>query len=160
MKRPFVLCAVLLLAALSGCESLSEASSSVRGKLAAREHPRIHTYKAAQRPTYDAARLAVDQMGFRFIRGGAAQGELEAVSGLSSSDTLGSSRQYTLKLRLNPTLDGGTEASLWLSEVIESDSRGRAGQGTSAALRDTPLYEVFFRNVQLAIDAPRKNGAP
>ena len=48
---------------------------------------------------------------------------------------------------------------MWLSEVIESDSRGRAGQGTSAALQDTPLYEVFFRNVQLAIDAPKKNGA-
>ena len=154
MKRPFVLCAVLSLAALSGCESLSEASSSVRAKLAAREQPRTHTYQAAQRPTYEAARLAVD-----FIRGGAAQGELEAVSGLSASDTLRSSRQFTLKLRLNPTLDGGTEASLWLSEVIESDSRGRAGQGTSAALRDTPLYEVFFRNVQLAIDAPKKNGA-
>ena len=157
MNRRFVLCAVLSLAVFSGCESLSEATTSVRDKLAAREQPRTHTYQAAQRPTYEAARVAVEQMGFRFIRGGAAQGELEAVSGLSSGDTLRSARQIILKLRLNPTLDGGTEASLLLSEVIESDSRGRAGQGTSVALRDTPLYEVFFRNVQLAIDAPRKN---
>ena len=157
MRRPFVLCAVLSLAVFSGCESLAEATTSVRDRIAAREQPRTHTYKVAQRPTYEAARLAVEQMGFRFIRGGAAQGELEAVSGLASGDKLRSSRQITLKLRLNPTLDGGTEASLLLSEVIESDSRGRAGQGTSAALRDTPLYEVFFRNVQLALDAPRKN---
>jgi hypothetical protein len=157
VKLPSVLFALWALFALSGCESLSEASSSVRDRLIAREQPRRHVYKAPQRSTYDAARLAVEQMGFRFLRGGAAQGEIEAVSGLSSGDTLRSSRQITLKLRLDATLDGGTEASLWLSEVIESDSRGRAGQGTSTPLRDTPLYEVFFRTVQTGIDAPRKS---
>lgn len=157
MKRPFALLALLSLAAFAGCESLSDATSSVREKIAAREQPRTHTYKAPQRATYDAARTAIDQMGFRFIRGGAAQGELEAVSGVSSSDTLRSSRQITLKLRLNSSLDGGTEAALLLAEVIESDSSGRAGLGTSAPLRDTPLYEVFFRNVQLALDAPKKS---
>ena len=156
MKRPFGFLALLALSAFTGCESLSEATGSVRQKLAAREQPRTHVYPAAQRATYDAARSAVEQMGFRFIRGGAAQGELEAVSGLSSSDTLRGSRQITLKLRLKSALDGGTEAALLLSEVIESDSSARAGQGTTTPLRDTPLYEVFFRNVQLAIDAPKK----
>ena len=156
MKRPLALLALLSLAAFTGCESLSDAAGSVREKFAASEQPRTHAYKTAQRATYEAARVAVEQMGFRFIRGGAAQGELEAVSGLSSGDTLRSSRQITLKLRLTATLDGGTEAALLLSEVIENDSSGRAGQGTSTPLRDTPLYEVFFRNVQLASDASKK----
>lgn len=157
MKRPSVFLALLSLAVFSGCESFSDATSSVREKLSAREQPRTHIYKAPQRATYDAARIAVERVGFRFIRGGAAQGELEAVSGLSSSDTLRGSRQVTLKLRLNATLEGGTEASLLLSEIIESDSSGRAGQGTSTTLRDTPLYEVFFRNVQQALDAPKRD---
>jgi hypothetical protein len=156
MKPPLALLALLSLALFSGCESLSDATTSVREKLAAREQPRTHVYRAPQRATYEAARVAVEQMGFRLVRGGAAQGELDAVSGLSSSDTLRGSRQITLKLRLRAALDGGTEAALRLTEVIESDSRGRAGQGTETPLRDTPLYEVFFRNVQVAIDAPKK----
>jgi hypothetical protein len=156
MKRPLALVALLSLGAFCGCESISEATTRVREKLAARDQPRVHLYKAAQRPTFDAARAAVEQMGFRFVRGGAAQGELEAVSGLSSSDTLRGSRQITLKLRLTTALDGGTEAALRLSEIIESDSRGRPGQGTATPLQDTPLYEVFFRNVQLALDSPKR----
>ena len=156
MKRPFALLALLSLALFPGCESLSEATTSAREKIAAREQPRTHLYRAPKRATYEAARVAVEQMGFRFVRGGAAQGELEAVSGLSSSDTLRGSRQITLKLRLKAALDGGTEAALLLSEIIESDSSGRAGQGTATPLRDTPLYEVFFRNTQVAIDAPKK----
>ena len=156
MKPPLALLALLSLALFSGCASLSDATTSVREKLAAREQPRTHLYQAPQRVTFEAARVAVEQMGFRIVRGGAAQGELDAVSGLSSSDTLRGSRQITLKLRLQSALDGGTEAALRLTEVIESDSRGRAGQGTATPLRDTPLYEVFFRNVQVAIDARKK----
>jgi hypothetical protein len=156
MKPPLALLALLSLALFSGCASLSDATTSVREKLAAREQPRTHLYQAPQRATFEAARVAVEQMGFRIVRGGAAQGELDAVSGLSSSDTLRGSRQITLKLRLQSTLDGGTEAALRLTEVIEGDSRGRAGQGTATPLRDTPLYEVFFRNVQVAIDARKK----
>lgn len=156
MKPPLALLALLSLALFSGCASLSDATTSVREKLAAREQPRTHLYQAPQRVTFEAARVAVEQMGFRIVRGGAAQGELDAVSGLSSSDTLRGSRQITLKLRLQSALDGGTEAALRLTEVIEGDSRGRAGQGTATPLRDTPLYEVFFRNVQVAIDARKK----
>jgi hypothetical protein len=156
MKRLLALLALLSLAAFSGCESVSDATTGIREKIAARAQPRTQTYQAPQRATYEAARAAIEQMGFRFIRGGAAQGQLEAVSGVSSSDTLRGSRQITLKLRLTATLDGGTEAALLLSEVIESDSSGRAGMGTSTPLRDTPLYEVFFRSVQQAIDAPKK----
>ena len=156
MKPPLALLGLLSLALFSGCESLSDATTSVREKLAARDQPRTHRYQAPPRATYAAARAAVEQMGFRFVRGGAAEGELEAVSGLSSSDTLRGSRQIALRLRLTPALDGGTEAALRLTEVIEGDSRGRAGQGTATPLRDTPFYEVFFRNVQAAIDAPKK----
>jgi hypothetical protein len=157
MPRPFIPAALIaLVLGLSGCESLSDATSSVREKLAAREEPRTHSYTTPQRATYEAARVAVVEMGFKVTRGGAAQGELDAVSDVSSNDTLRGSRQITLKLRLRPALDGGTDASILLQEIIESDSSGRPGMGTATPLRDTPLYEVFFRTVQQKLDAPRK----
>ena len=60
-----------------------------------------------------------------------------------------------MKIRLKPALDGGTEVRVTLEEIIEADSRRRAGQGTSTPLRDTPLYEVLFRNVQQALDSQK-----
>jgi hypothetical protein len=156
MKRILAILTLSALAALCGCDSISKAGSAVREKIALREQPRTHTFKAGQRATYEAARAAVDQMGLRFVHGGPAQGKLEAVSGVSSNDSLRSARQITLKLQLKEVVEGMTEASLVLSEIIESDSRGSAGMGTGAQLNDTPLYEVFFRNVQQALDAPKK----
>lgn len=150
-------CSVVLLSfaglsAFSGCDSLS----SVRQKIAAREAPHTHLFKATSRATYEAARVAIDKMGFKFVRGGAAQGELEAVSAIGSGDTLSSSRQITLRMKLDGSVEGATEASVWMSEIIERDSSNHAGMGTGSPLRDTPLYEVFFRNVQQGIDSPKK----
>ena len=63
MKPPLALLALLSLALFSGCESLSDATTSVREKIAAREQARTHLYQAPQRATYEAARVAVEQMG-------------------------------------------------------------------------------------------------
>jgi hypothetical protein len=93
-------------------------------------------------------------MGYRFLRGGPAQGELDAVSGIAPGEVNRSSRQVAVKVRLHATLDGtGTEVSARFSEILEADSRNRAGLATETPLRDTPQYEVFFRSVQQALDA-------
>ena len=147
----FVACSVF-----TGCESVSDMKDGVRERMNARNEPKVRAYAADQRATYAAALRALGQMGYRFTRGGPAQGKLEAVSGISTSTSLSSSRQITLKLELRPTLDGGTEMNLWLNEIIEADSSQRAGQGTSTPLRDTPFYEVFFRTVQQGLDAAKK----
>lgn len=148
----------LLCLALAGCESLSEATSSVREKLEAREAGRTKVFAAPARETYEAVRAAVGQMGYRFVRGGAAQGELEAVSGIGLGDRSGSSRQLGLKARLHfSEMAGGTEVNVRLTEVIEADSTNRAGHATETPLRDTPQYEVFFRSVQQALDESRNH---
>ena len=95
-------------------------------------------------------------MGYRFVRGGPAQGELEAISGVATADSLSSSRQISLSAKLRPTLEGGTEISLIFKELIEADSVRKAGQATATPMIDTPLYEVFFRTVQQVLDAPKK----
>ena len=150
----FGICAAALM--LAGCEVFSGTGSSVREKFALRGQPRTHIYNADPRVTFEAARKAADQMGYRFVRGGAAQGELEAMSGVGTADSLGSSRQISLNAKLRPTLEGGTEMSLIFKELIEADSIRRAGQATATPMVDTPLYEVFFRTVQQVLDAPKK----
>ena len=153
MKLALAFAAILAALSLSGCESLSDAALSVREKISARESPHTKVYAAAPRATYEAVRVAAEQMGYRFLRGGPAQGEFDAVNGLAADDSLRGTRQIAMKVRLRATLDGGTELSVTLDEIIEADSRGRPGQGTSAPLRDTPQYDVLLRRVQQALEA-------
>lgn len=145
----FVMFALVL---FSGCEAVSD----VREKFSSREQPRTHAYTSDPRTTYEAARRASEQMGYRFVRGGAAQGELEALSGIATSDTMNSSRQISLSAKFVGTLEGGTEVQLLFREINEGDSARRAGQATATTLRDTPQYEVFFRTVQQLLEAPKK----
>lgn len=147
-----LLLAVVILGGLTGCESMSDAAAGMRTRLAPRDEPRVHTFDAAPRLTYEAVRAAATQMGYRFVRGGPAQGEFDAVSGISAGEQGGSSRQLSLKARLRATLDGkGTEITLRITEIIEADTSTRAGLATETPLRDSPQYEVFFRRVKDAL---------
>ncbi len=139
--------------ALAGCESLSETTTGVREKLAAREAGQTKIFSAPARTVYEAARTAAGQMGYRVVRGGAAQGEIDAVSGLGQGEANRSSRQVAMKVRLQGSeMAGGTEVTVRFTEIIEADSTNRAGHATESPLRGTPQYEVFFRTVQQALD--------
>ncbi len=140
----------------SGCDTISDAGQSVRESFGSPGEPRTRVFQADMRATYDAARTAIAQMNFRFLSGGPAQGKIEAVSPVSTNDSLRSSQQYALSIRISTTLDGGSEVSLVVKEILEADSSSRAGQATSTPIQDTPLYEVFFRSVQEALNAPKK----
>ena len=151
--RPLIALTVVL--AFVGCESLSDATTTVRDKITAREAPQVRGFAATPRATYDAVRASATDMGYRFIRGGAAQGELEAISGVGRGETPGSARQISMKVTLHPSLDGAsTEVSIRLTEILEADSSNRAGQATETPLRDTPQYDVFFRRVGTALGVP------
>ena len=146
MPTLFLLLACAL--GLAGCESVADATSAVRERMAGRDETKVRTFAAQPRVTYDAVRSVAADMGYRFVRGGPAQGEFEAVSGVRPGETHGSARQISMKVKLKVTLDGtGTEVAVRLGEIIESDSSKRAGQATEAPLRDTPQYEVFFQRL-------------
>ncbi len=157
MKTSLIFLAALALA-LTGCDSISDATDSVREKFATRDEPHVHVFAADPRATYEAAKVAVDQLDFRFLRGGPAQGELEAASKLEAGDSLASTRQITMKVQLRaaPSPATGTEVSIWLKEVLEADASKGEGQGVASPLRDTALYDAFFRNLQQALDSPKK----
>lgn len=156
MKRLLVVAALASVSLFSGCDSISNAADSVREKLAARDEPRTSDYAAPPRATYEAVRTVVDQMGFRILRGGAAQGQLDAISDVSAGDVPNSAHQISMKVRLHGTDDGGTEVTVVMKEIIEADSTNHAGTATETPLRDTPLYDTFLRNLQRAIDAQKK----
>jgi hypothetical protein len=151
MKRIWIFLGVLTLGLFAGCEAVSD----MREKISSREQPRTRVYTADPRTTYESAKRAAEGMGYRFVRGGAAQGELEAIS-VVSTNTLNSSRQISLDAKFVATLEGGTELRVLFREINEGDSARRAGQATATVLRDTPQYEVFFRTVQQALDALKK----
>lgn len=145
----------LVLAAMTGCETASDFSGTVRDRMAAREAPRTKVYAAEPRATYEAVKAVALQMDYKFLRGGPAQGEFEAVSRIGQGESVGSSRQIGMKVKLQATLDGkGTRVSVRLTEIIESDSSNRAGRATETPLRDTPQYEVFFQRVGKVLGVP------
>lgn len=132
---------------VTGCESISDTTSAVRQRVAAREPAKSRTFAGDTRTTYEAVKTAATQMGYRFVRGGAAQGEFEAVTGVGTGETSGSSRQLSMKVKLERALEGGTTVSVRITEIIEADSSNRAGMATETPLRDTPQYEVLFHRV-------------
>lgn len=150
--QPLLFAVVAL--ALSGCESVSDLAGDVRAKFDSRTLAQTRTFAAPPRVTYLAARTAAEKMSYRIVRGGAAQGELDAVGGIAPGESHRSSRQVTMKVRLHVTLDtAGTEVSVRFAEIIEADSTNRAGLATETPLRDTSHYEVFFRHLQQALEA-------
>ncbi len=138
-----------------GCDSLSNAADSVREKLNARDEPRVRDYAAPPRTVFEAVRVAAGQLGFRFLRGGAAQGEFDAVSGVGQGDVPNSARQVSMKVRVHAAGENGSEVTVVLKEVIEADSANHAGTATETPLRDTPLYDSFLRAIQKALDAQK-----
>ncbi len=139
----------------TGCGVISDATSDVREKFAERNAPQLRTYSAPQRDVYEAVRAAAGQLGYRFVRGGAAQGEYEGISSVRAGETVGTSRQRSLKVKLSRALDGGTEMAVRVTEIIEADSSNRAGVATEAPLRDPNYYDVFFRQVEQSLPAKK-----
>lgn len=127
--------------------------ASIRDKMIVSSPPRVRIVPAPPRVAYSAARAALDQMGFTYTHGGPAEGELEAMSQVGPGDTPGSSHQYSLKAEFR-AVSGGTEVSVRMNEIIEDDTEHRPGMATTTPLRDTPLYEVFFRALTNALGSP------
>ena len=141
--------------ALAGCESLSDFRDTVAQKWAARQPPHVQIFAADARATYAAARQALGPLHFQFERGGAAQGELEALSGIGApNDPVQGARQVELTVHLAPaTGTEGTEVQVWLREIVEEDVKG--GSRTSRTpVRTDALYQAFFREVQQALASP------
>src|SRR5882762_6582091 len=104
-----------LLLALAGCRSVHDVPTNVRERFTGPAY-RARVFPFEQHKVYDAARVALDKMHYKFIRGGAAQGKIEALS-VISPDSLKGARQTSLDVKMSPEIEGGTEVSLLFSEI-------------------------------------------
>lgn len=139
---------------LSGCESARhDFATGVREKFSGPVYT-VRVFPGESRAIFDAARGAVEQLGFRITRSGAAQGVIEGLSALDSDDRLRGTRQRAIKVRLTPLAAGGTEVAVLFTEIVEDDFSKGAGQGTETTLRNHPLYEVFFNGLNQALSRP------
>jgi len=146
--------------AAGGCATVSDATDSVRERWAARHAGQSRDYAVPPRAAYDLLRRAAEQMGYRFVRGGPAQGSFEAISSVRAGETHGSARQLRLQATLRPNGDGsGTQVTARLTEVLEADSSNRAGQAVEVPLRDTPQYQVLFDRVGALLAAAPAEGS-
>jgi hypothetical protein len=142
IRRLFFVFAVCL--AVTGCESVrNDLGAGVREKFSGPTYQR-RVFAGEPRVVFDAARSAVEQLGFRITRAGAAQQVIEGLSGLASDDRLRGSRQRTVKVRLASTPEGGVEVAVLFTEVVEDDFSAGAGRATEVTLREHPLYAAFF----------------
>lgn len=149
MRFVLPLMALLLLA---GCDTVE----SVRDRMAEGAPPQERIFAAEPKATYAAARAALISLGFKQTHGGPAEGTLDALSAIQPGDNPGGARQVSIHAELR-AVEGGTAVDVQMREIIEDDSEHHPGMATNSALRDTPMYEVYFHAIQAALaPGPRK----
>lgn len=132
----------------AGCESVR---SDVRERFAAPQYQE-KIVNVDQHKAYDAARVALTKMNYKFERGGPAQGVIHALGPINTSASgPGTARQVWFDAKLSPALDGGTKIEVLFSELVEDDFNKRPGQGALTPLRGSPVYEAFFSYVDEAL---------
>jgi len=150
MKRFLIIFGAMAL--LAGCESTDSPVERIREQVTGDYPTQMHTFAADEKTTYAAAKEALKAMDFHFTHGGPAQGIMHASSEIGPGDKFGTLHQFTLKANFQNNLDGkSTDVTVSMSETIADDVNGKLGAGSEAPLRDTALYAVFFRNIELAL---------
>lgn len=139
-------CALLLCLGMTGCESVrSDLSAGVREKI---HGPVFQTrvFAGTQRDVFEAARASVAGMGYKITRSGAAQGVIEAFNALSTGETLKTTQQLRLQVRISPVAEGCEVAALF-TQMLENDFNKGRGQATENAVKNTSLYDVLFGRI-------------
>ncbi|HRP04362.1 MAG TPA: hypothetical protein PLV87_05580, partial [Opitutaceae bacterium] len=139
-------CALLLCLVMTGCESVrSDLSAGVREKI---HGPVFQTrvFAGTQRDVFEAARASVAGMGFKITRSGPAQGVIEAFNALSTGETLKTTQQLRLQVRISPVAEGCEVAALF-TQMLENDFNKGRGQATENAVKNTSLYDVLFGRI-------------
>ena len=136
-----------------GCASWERVKTGAQERLGGRPTPHTATFMGTQREVYDAARAAMERLGYVYQRGGPAVGDLVGVTSLDATGSYRRTSQQVIEMEMDPTLnDGEIEVRLWLSEILETDPYRTTGRAGATPLRDSARYEGFFRQLQVELD--------
>jgi hypothetical protein len=141
---------------LAGCESDDSPLARVKEQVTGDYPARTQNFAGTPRAVYAAARQALKSMSYRFEKGGPAEGFLDAVSRPLPGDDPTAWRQIGIHAEFHASLDGkSTDVVVSMTDTIAPDNPSIAARsGTQTPLRDTPLYDVFFRAIQDALSQP------
>ena len=116
-----------------------------------------HVLAAAPDDVFTAARDFLPAMGFKVTRSRPRTGIIEGVSRVQVGADMRGARQATVKIVLTPTLDGGTELQVWMTEVIEDNYDKSPGLGTQTPLRDPSLYKALVHGISRQLGLPEND---
>ena len=132
---------------VAGCASLESVRSTVQERIEG-VPPKVRLVQGEQRQVYEAARLAIDKLGYQQTSGGPAQGRLEGLSHIGGGDDFRSSRQRSISIHLQPRDDGNIEVQVQLEEIVEDSYNKLANPATATPLRDPAGYDAFFDELE------------
>jgi hypothetical protein len=110
--------------------------------------PKVRIVRGEQRQVYEAARLAIDKLGYQQTSGGPAQGRLEGLSHIGGGNDFKSSRQRSISIHLQPRDDGNIEVQVLLQEIVEDNYNKLANPATETPRRDSAGYDAFFDEME------------
>lgn len=151
-------CACALL--LGACESDDSPVARVEQQVTGDYPTRTRNFPGDLPTVYAAARQAIKQMGYRVTKGGVREAYLDASSRVLPGDDASTWRQFGVHAEFQQSLDGkSTDVVVSMSETDAPNEPGMSSRsGSETPLRDTPLYEVFFRAIQDALGKPDTRG--
>ena len=139
---------VLVLAAgwglLAGCESVRD---TVRDRFTSMP-PQVRVVQGDAKQVFAAARLAMARFGYEMVRGGAAQGEIEGVTRIGGGEDFRSSQQREITIHLESLGNGSIAVRVVIKEIVEDEFSKVSNPATETPVRDTPVYDAFFEELQ------------
>jgi len=146
-KIIFPLCLLVVAWSLGGgCASIESMRSAVKYRIAG-EPPKIRSVAGDPYKVYEAARLALEKLGYQQVSGGPAQGRLEGLSRIGGGDDFRSSRQRSISIHLLPREGGNVEVQVQLEEIVEDSYNKLSNPATETPLRDSAGYDAFFEEL-------------
>jgi hypothetical protein len=144
---------------LAGCASMDSVRSSMKDRFVGMS-PTVRLVQGAPRQVYDAARVAMEQLGYRYVRGGPAQGELEGLSRIGAGDDFRSSRQRSIEIHLQPLDGDSVEVGVRLKEIVQDGSSRVSSLATETPLRESSAYDAFFEALERMLHTSTDKGLP
>ena len=138
--RPVYRCLVFAAAVLAGCTQFE----SVKDRFTPAQ-PQSRVVQGGPQQVFDAARVAMQRMGYQLTGGGAAQGRLEGFTEIARGGSFGAAQQRSIEIRLHPAEAGSVEVRVLIKETLEREGDSASGTATEQALRDPAAYERFFQ---------------
>ncbi len=132
---------ILSMFLMTGCDSLPTGVRERFGPVP----PKVREFDGDLRTVYNAAEVAFKRLDFVLTDASGAPTHLEASSPISTSDSMGDSRQLVVTIRLRDAGQGRTEVEALVSLQVENSSLGGVAARNQ---REHGFYESFFTTVQ------------